>query len=166
MEPAFQMNRTCNPRNLMAPLSSWSSGGDDPKIVLASSKGLRKSFNSSSLTSTGSIEDFHFIPGTPSSCLIIFIVFLEIASFVPSFQSSCCSVLKFLYLSLSSEISNAFVLVLRSQQALLLLDHHFDHHPRGLLLLPTAHTEFDLLERKPWSPNFFPFPRDLLSADS
>ncbi|KAL0903944.1 hypothetical protein M5K25_026008 [Dendrobium thyrsiflorum] len=101
------------------------------------------SFNSS----TGSVEDFHFIPGTPSSCLIIFIVFLEITSFVPSFLSSCCSVLKSPYLSPSSEISNAFVLVLMFQQALLLLDHHFDHHPRGLLLLLIARTEFDLLER-------------------
>ncbi|KAL0905908.1 hypothetical protein M5K25_024357 [Dendrobium thyrsiflorum] len=74
-------------------------------------------------------------------------VTLKSLSFVQSFLSSCCSVLKSLYLSLSSEISNAFVLVLRSQQALLLLDHHFVHHPRGLLLLPTARTEFDLLER-------------------
>ncbi|KAL0920065.1 hypothetical protein M5K25_009172 [Dendrobium thyrsiflorum] len=101
------------------------------------------SFNSS----TSSVEDFHFIPGTPSSCLIIFIVFLEITSFVPSFLSSCCSVLKSPYLSPSSEISNAFVLVLTFQQALLLLDHHFDHHPRGLLLLLLiARIELDLLE--------------------
>ncbi|KAL0929211.1 hypothetical protein M5K25_001155 [Dendrobium thyrsiflorum] len=33
---------------------------------------------------TGSVEDFHFIPGTPSSCLIIFIVFLEIAEALAS----------------------------------------------------------------------------------
>ncbi|KAL0919879.1 hypothetical protein M5K25_012004 [Dendrobium thyrsiflorum] len=80
-------------------------------------------------------------------------------SFVPSFLSSCCSVLKSPYLSPSSEISNAFVLVLTFQQALLLLDHHFDHHPRGLLLLLLiARIELDLLERKPRPPNFFPFP--------
>ncbi|KAL0923354.1 hypothetical protein M5K25_007408 [Dendrobium thyrsiflorum] len=71
------------------------------------------------------------------------------------FQTPEVQVLKSPYLSPSSEISNAFVLVLVFQQALLLLDHH----PRGLLLLLLiAHTEFDLLERKPWPPNFFPFP--------
>ncbi|KAL0904504.1 hypothetical protein M5K25_026627 [Dendrobium thyrsiflorum] len=93
----------------------------------------------------------------PHFLLHVQFVFQTHESFAPSFLSSCCLVLKFLYLSLSSEISNAFVLVLMSQQALLLLDHHLDHHPRGLLL-PIARTGFDLLERKPWPPNFFPFP--------
>ncbi|KAL0906523.1 hypothetical protein M5K25_025024 [Dendrobium thyrsiflorum] len=82
----------------------------------------------------------------PHFLLHVQFLFQTPESFVPSFLSSCYSVLKSLYLSLSSEISNAFVLVLTFQQALLLLDHHFDHHPRGLLLLPTARTEFDLLE--------------------
>ncbi|KAL0903238.1 hypothetical protein M5K25_027598 [Dendrobium thyrsiflorum] len=82
----------------------------------------------------------------PHFLLHVQFVFQTPESFVPSFLSSCCSVLKSPYLSPSSEISNAFVLVLTFQQALLLLDHHFDHHPRRLLLLLIARTKFDLLE--------------------
>ncbi|KAL0905710.1 hypothetical protein M5K25_024148 [Dendrobium thyrsiflorum] len=100
----------------------------------------------------------------PHFLLHVQFVFQTPESFVPSFLSSCCSVLKSPYLSPSSEISNAFVLVLTFQQALLLLDHYFVRHPRGLLLLPTARTEFDLLERATlpidfwlwmWYRNFF-----------